>query len=58
MNPGWVFISALYCEREDKTNKNCKNKMDFIFTGPEDLVEKIDKIHKTLKNETRFDCSH
>ena len=32
--------------------------MDFIFTGPEDLVEKIDKIHETLKNETRLDCLH
>ena len=58
LDPGWVFISAVYCERNDKTNKNCKNKMDFIFTGPEDLVEKIDKIHETLKNETRLDCLH
>ena len=32
--------------------------MDFIFTGPEDLVEKIDKIHETLKTETRLDCLH
>ena len=55
LNDGWKFISAIYCERIDKTNKNCKNKMDFIFTGTEDLIEKIDKIHECLQDENRFD---
>ena len=56
LNEGWKFISAIYCERNDKTNKNCKNAdMDFIFTGTEDLIEKIDKIHEGLKDETRCD---
>jgi hypothetical protein len=56
LKEGWKFISAVYCERNDKTNKNCKNAdMDFIFTGTEDLIEKIDKIHEGLKDDTRFD---
>ena len=56
LRKGWKFISAIYCERNDKTNKNCKNAdMDFIFTGTEDLIEKIGKIHEGLKDETRFD---
>ena len=56
LKDGWKFISAIYCERKDKTNKNCrKADMDFIFTGTDDLIEKIDKIHKRLKDETRFD---
>ena len=56
LKEGWKFISAIYCERNDKTNKNCKNAdMDFIFTGAKDLIEKIGKIHEGLKDETRFD---
>ena len=56
LSEGWKFISAIYCERKDKTNKNCRNAdMDFIFTGTEDLKEKIDKIHKGLQHESRFD---
>ena len=55
LRKGWKFISAIYCEREDKTNKNCKSKMDFIFTGTEDLKEKLDKIHDSLRDENRFD---
>ena len=46
LNEGWKFISAIYCERNDKTNKNCKTKMDFIFTWTKDLIEKIEKIHE------------
>jgi hypothetical protein len=55
LKEGWKFISAIYCERNDKTNKNCKEKMDFIFTGTEDLKEKIGKIHESLQDESRFD---
>ena len=56
MKEGWKFISAVYCERNDKTNKNCKKAdMDFIFTGTEDLIKKIEKIHEGLKDDTRFD---
>ena len=56
LKEGWKFISAIYCERNDKTNKNCKNAdMEFIFTGTKDLIEKIGKIHEGLKDETRFD---
>jgi hypothetical protein len=51
----WKFISAIYCERDDKTNKNCKNKQDFIFTGTEDLITKINKIHEFLRHDCRFD---
>ena len=41
LKEGWKFISAIYCERDDKTNwykKKCKDKLnnDFIFTGTED----------------------
>ena len=54
LSKGWKFISAIYCERNDKTNKNCKSKMDFIFTGTEDLKEKIDKIHESLLDDSRF----
>ena len=32
--------------------------MDFIFTGTEDLIEKIDKIHLGLQDESRFDYLH
>ena len=55
LRKGWKFISAIYCERDDKTNRNCKSKMDFIFTGTEDLTKKIDKIHESLRDESRFD---
>ena len=56
LTEGWKFISAIYCERNDKTNKNCRNAdMDFIFTGTEDLKGKIDKIHEGLQDERRFD---
>ena len=58
LKEGWKIISAIYCERDDKSNKNCKEKMDFIFTGPEDLKEKIDKIPESLRelrNESWFD---
>ena len=53
LNEGWKFISVIYCERNDKTNKNCKSKMDFIFTGTEDLKEKIEKIHESLLDDSR-----
>ena len=60
LKEGWKFISAIYCERDDKTNwykKKCKEKLndDFIFTGTEDLKKKIDKIHESLQDESRFD---
>ena len=56
LTAGWKFISGVYCERNDKTNKNCRNcDMDFIFTGSEDLTNKIEKIHGMLPNSDRFD---
>ena len=60
LKEGWKFISAIYCERDDKTNwykKKCKDKLknDFIFTGTEDLKKKVDKIHESLQDESRFD---
>ena len=59
LNPGWVFISAVYCERDDKTNKYCdKCDMNFIFKGSDDLIEKLEKIHLSLKNDDRFDLSY
>ena len=55
ISTSWQFISAIYCEREDKTNKNCKKcDMDFIFTGSEDLVDKLEKIHRRLQKNDRL----
>ena len=55
LKPGWRFISAIYCERDDKTNKNCKEKMDFIFTSEEDLIVKLENIHKECQKSFKLD---
>ena len=56
LKPGWVFISAVYCEKGDVWNNCCKDcDMDFVFSGTEDLVMKIEKIHKGLKSDSRSD---
>ena len=55
VSASWQFISAIYCERDDKTNKTCKDcDMNFIFTGSEDLVDKLEKIHRRLMHSERF----
>jgi hypothetical protein len=46
----WVFISAVYMEN----GHSCENCDDYIFSGTEDMVEKLEKIHKDLNKETRF----
>ena len=49
LKPGWVFISAVYCEKGDVWNNCCKDcDMNFVFSGTEDLVMKIEKINKNL----------
>ena len=54
LEPGWVFISAIYCEKGDLYNRCCKNcDMNFVFSGTEDLVMKIEKIHKDLQSDMR-----
>ena len=51
LNSGWVFISAVYCEKGHKCEDCDEN---FIFSGPEDLVQKLEKHHKHLHVKNRF----
>ena len=56
LKPGWVFISAVYCEKGDVWNNCCKDcDMNFVFSGTEDLVMKIEKINKDRKSDSRSD---
>ena len=46
LNGKWKFYSTLYCEKGDKYKKLCeKCDLNFVFSGPKDLVEKMDKLH-------------
>ena len=47
LNPGWQFISGVYCEKESGNCEKCKT--DFIFTSSEDLSTKLEKIHENLR---------
>ena len=56
LKPGWVFISAVYCEKGDVWNNCCEDcDMNFVFSGTEDLVMKIEKINKDRKSDSRSD---
>ena len=56
LKQGWVFISAVYCEKGDVWNNCCEDcDMNFVFSGTEDLVMKIEKINKDLKSDLRSD---
>ena len=48
----WVFISAVYSP--NPKGHICENCDAYIFSGNEDMVEKLEKIHKDLNKETRF----
>ena len=50
---GWVFIGAVYCER-DLSNCCQSCDMNYVFGGPEDMVEKLDRLHNTLHREKRL----
>ena len=46
LNPGWQFISGVYCEKESD-DSHCE--IDFVFTSSEDLSTKLEKIHENLR---------
>ena len=47
---GWVFIGAVYCERD--LNNCCQScDMNYVFGGPEDMVEKLERLHNNLQRQ-------
>ena len=59
LEQSWNFFSAIYCEKEDKhdkLNKACHS--DFVFQSPDDLMEKLTKLHqKNLKVcKSKYNC--
>ena len=49
LNGKWKFYSAVYCEKVGPYKKLCKEcDLNFVFSGPKDLVEKMDKLHSEL----------